>query len=43
MKHDNNMKDYSWWLTDHHNQVIIQTYFSLVTEPTRSLSLSGKW
>ena len=19
MKHDNNMKDYSWWLTDHHN------------------------
>ena len=18
-KHDNNMKDYSWWLTDHHN------------------------
>ena len=18
MKHDNNMKDYSWWLTDHH-------------------------
>ena len=17
--HDNNMKDYSWWLTDHHN------------------------
>ena len=19
VKHDNNMKDYSWWLTDHHN------------------------
>ena len=19
MKHDNNIKDYSWWLTDHHN------------------------
>ena len=19
VKHDNNMKDYLWWLTDHHN------------------------
>ena len=19
VKHDNNKKDYSWWLTDHHN------------------------
>ena len=25
VKHDNNMKDYSLRLTDHHNQVIIQT------------------
>ena len=25
-KHDNNMKDYSQWLTDHHNQVIIQPF-----------------
>ena len=24
VKHDNNMKDYSWWLTDHH-MLIIQT------------------
>ena len=24
VKHDNNMKDYSQWLTDHHNRLIIQ-------------------
>ena len=40
VKHDNNEKDYSWWLTDH-LLLIIQTIES-VTEPTRSLSLSGK-
>ena len=40
VKHDNNMKDYSWWLTDHHNWQSFKLFS--VTEPTRSLSLSGK-
>ena len=26
VKHDNNMKDYFWWLTDHHNLLIIQLF-----------------
>ena len=40
VKHDNNMKDYSLRLTDHHNH----NHSNYVqTEPTRSLSLSGKW
>ena len=42
VKHDNNMKDYSWWLTDHHNCKSLELFKS-VTEPARSLSLSGKW
>ena len=25
VKHDNNMKIIPWWLTDHHNLLIIQT------------------
>ena len=41
VKHDNNMKDIFWWLTDHHNWVNHSNYL-IVTEPTRSLSLSGK-
>ena len=36
VKHDNNMKDYSLRLTDHHNCQSFKL-FSLVTEPTRSL------
>ena len=41
VKHDNNMKDYSWWLTDHHN--CNHSNYLVPGEPTRSLSLSGKW
>ena len=40
VKHDNNMKDYSRWLTDHHN--LNHSNYLVQTEPTRSLSLSGK-
>ena len=43
VKHDNNMKDYSLvvdWITITANH---SKLFQSVTEPTRSLSLSGKW
>ena len=41
VKHDNNMKVIPWWLTDHH--AANHSNYLVLTEPTRSLSLSGKW
>ena len=42
VKHDNNMKDCSdgWLITITANH---SNYLVLMVEPTRSLSLSGKW
>ena len=36
VKHDNNMKDYSWWLTDHHNH---QTHLVCDRANTQSVTV----
>ena len=35
VKHDNNMKDYSWWLTDHHNHN--HSNYLVQTEPNNAV------
>ena len=40
VKHDNNVKDYSWWLTSHNAN---HSNYLVCDEANRSLSLSGKW
>ena len=42
VKHDNNSpKDYSWWLTDHHNAQSFKL-FSLWQNNTQSVTVDGK-